>query len=353
MKPNVKSLLLLCLCLISFDGGLLAQESQGVGEVQCGAFNKKKAYLEARELATISAINNWMQQNRSNYNNFKRVEKEIYENLKNYSLTPPRVQTYRNKELGTCGAEVVVDLNVLELRRAFLSDTQATTKTGLTFVFVAREKDEVSNRSESTTGTRKEVVREMSRESGATSETNRRSEERTESKIEGNRRSNEQATWRTESVKEIDATVKEEFILAGYKVAEQSALIAASGNQFNPNEIKLGFNESGDIDPTVINSAINGLKGIESSPVEYLAVAALDVDLPTKNPTNNNYSVSVVVNGKVFNIKDGAFFTSGVCNVLGIGEGANIVTAKFNALEKAAQECASNMVGQLSGSGIR
>lgn len=343
--------LFLSFSTLSFN--LLAEESQGVGEVKCSSFNTQKAYREAIEQGKISAIRNWMQKNPDDYNNFIKVEREIYSDLDRYSINPPRSQTYRNKDTGSCRAEVVVDLNVLELRRVFLSSSGNTNKQGLSFVFVAREKDQVGGQSTATTGTRSAVTRDMDRQSTDNSERQTRAEERTNTQITANTYSNEQVTWRTEPVKEVDATVKQEFIRAGYLVAEQSALISASHKQFDPDLIKLGYKENGDIDSSVINSAIEGLRAIPGTPVKLLATAALDVGMPARDANTNLYRVTVTVNGKAFDIDKGSFFTAAVCSTLGVGEGHDTMTAKFNALNKAASDCSKQMVGQMSGNNIR
>lgn len=353
MKDNLRKSLIAYVVLAVFSLNLGAEEAQGVGEAQCGVFGKKKAYREAVEQAKASAIRNWIQKHEDDYNNFIKVEQQIFDNLDRYSVNPPRVQTYYSKDTGSCRAEVVVDLNVLELKRVFLSSTSTTQKQGLTFVFVAREKSEVRNRAENSSGTRDAVRRDMGRQSTENTESQVRSEERTKTTIRSDLVSNEQAKWRSESVKEIDATVKQEFIRAGYRVAEQSALISASKKQFNPDMIKLGYESGGDIDASIINSAIEGLNAINGKPVTYLATAALDVDLPTRDPQTNLYRVTVTVNGKVFDINSGGFFTAGACSVLGAGEGPNVMTAKFNALSKAASDCSKQMVGQMSGANIR
>lgn len=353
MKISTTKVFMLSVALLFFSSELVAEESQGVGEVNCGSFSKKKAYREAIEKAKVSAIRNWIQKYPDDYNNFVKVEGDIYKDLDRYSINPPRAQTYRNKDTGTCRAEVVIDLNVLELKRAFLSSTSTNIKSGLTFVFVAREKTQASNQGETSSGTRNTVQRDMGKASTENTETQVRTEQRTKSNITGSTQYNEKALWRTESVKEIDATVKQEFIRAGYMVAEQAALISASGKQFNPDLIEEGYSTGGDIDSTIINSSIEGLQAINQRPVKYLATAALDVDIPTRDPKTNLYRVTVTVNGKVFDIDSGGFFTAGACSVLGIGEGQNIMTAKFNALKQSASDCSKQMVGQMSGNNIR
>lgn len=353
MKLNLGQSLIFYTALVMFSSAVSAEEAQGVGAVECGTFGKKKAYRAAVEQAKMSAIRSWMQKHPDDYNNFVKVERDIFDSLERYSINPPRVQTYYNDDLGTCNAEVVVDLNVLELKRAFLSSSSHVRKQLLTFVFVAREKGQVSNSVGVTSGTRNGVQRDMGRHSTENSETQTRAETRTKTEIHSNTINNEQATWRTESIKEIDSTVKQEFIRAGYRVAEPAALISASKKQFNPDMIRLGYNDGGDIDAAVISSAIEGLNTIKGKPVTYLATAALDVDLPTRDPKTNLYRITVTVNGKVFDIDSGGFYTTGACSVLGAGEGPNIMTAKFNALNKAASDCSKQMVGQLSGANIR
>lgn len=341
---------------------------------KASAEDKQKALREAQ----IKAVEfYYAEAGQAESANFDAIRDRVADNLDKFILETTVLDEQDQTDKKVYTVTVRTSINVAQLRNAVKagSATQAVAKgdkSKLTFLFVSRQVDSEKSFDDRVyqrvdRGTKIDVQGSAER-SGAegesirngqigTSASVRRSaslEARSSDTIETGgsttRRASE-STWRIFPSANLNSVFTGVFASAGFKVLEAAYVEPYTNGLLKIKSVENDYKSGNDLDPATLRDVVRGLQAAD---VPYLAFGTLDVGLADTDPATGLQRVAVTVTGKILDLGSGIpenLSTVGPVQYAGIGP--TEAEARGNALKKAADSAARELVSQITNIGLR
>jgi hypothetical protein len=140
------------------------------------------------------------------------------------------------------------------------------------------------------------------------------------------------------------------FSTSGFEVVEAEYLEEESEGLVSVDAFKDDFKTGDDISGKTRRNAAKGAKMLE---IPYLAVGTLDIGVKEIDSATGNVRVNITVTGKMISVKKRFPKTvASIGPVLVAGIGPNQTVAERNALKRAANIAATELVNQLNSKGV-
>ena len=160
-----------------------------------------------------------------------------------------------------------------------------------------------------------------------------------------------ESTWRIFPSANLNATFTGIFASAGFKVLEAAYVEPYTNGLLKIKNVENDYKSDNDLDPATLRDIVRGLQAAQ---IPYLAFGTLDVGLTDTDPASGLMRVAVTVTGKILDLSTGIpenLSTVGPVQYAGIGP--TEAEARGNALKKAADSAARELVSQLTNIGLR
>ena len=164
-------------------------------------------------------------------------------------------------------------------------------------------------------------------------------------------RKSSESTWRIFPSANLNATFTGIFASAGFKVLEAAYVEPYTNGLLKIKNVENDYKSGNDLDPATLRDIVRGLQAAQ---IPYLAFGTLDVGLTDTDPASGLKRVAVTVTGKILDLSTGIpenLSTVGPVQYAGIGP--TEAEARGNALKKAADSAARELVSQLTNIGLR
>jgi len=309
--------------------------------------------------------------------NFDAIRDKVAASLDAFILDTTVLDEQDQTDKRTYTVTVRTSINVAKLRNAVKagSATQAVAKgdkSKLTFLFVSRQvdsekafDDRVYQRvdqgvkveakgSASKNGAEGESVRGGRVATNASANRSVSVEAKRTDTIEtggSTTRKASESTWRIFPSANLNATFTGIFASAGFKVLEAAYVEPYTNGLLKIKNVENDYKSGNDLDPATLRDIVRGLQAAQ---IPYLAFGTLDVGLTDTDPASGLKRVAVTVTGKILDLSTGIpenLSTVGPVQYAGIGP--TEAEARGNALKKAADSAARELVSQLTNIGLR
>ncbi|WP_204378021.1 hypothetical protein [Chromobacterium sphagni] len=141
------------------------------------------------------------------------------------------------------------------------------------------------------------------------------------------------------------------FAGAGFKVVDAAYLEPYSKGLLKIKNVEADFKSGNDLQPKTERDVAAGL---QNAKVPYIAYGTLDVRLADTDPATGMFRVSVAATGKLLDASDAIPETKAeVGPIQAAGLGPTEEEAQTNALKKAAEEVARELLSQMTNNGIK
>lgn len=309
--------------------------------------------------------------------NFDAIRERVAANLDKFILETTVLDEQDQTDKRVYTVTVRTAINVAQLRNAVKagSATQATAKgdkSKLTFLFVSRQvdsektfDDRVYQRvdrgvkidakgSDNRRGNEGESIRGGQVGTNASVSRNASFEAKRTDTIETGgsttRRASE-STWRIFPSANLNSVFTGVFASAGFKVLEAGFVEPYTNGLLKIKNVENDYKSGNDLDPATLRDVVRGLQAAQ---VPYLAFGTLDVGLTDDDPATGLKRVAVTVTGKILDLSSGIpenLSTVGPVQYAGVGP--TEAEARGNALKKAADSAARELVSQVTNIGLR
>ena len=356
MQTIIRTLIATLVLLLVAPLGARAEmvKAKGKGEVvytgifKPGSAEERAAIAEAKKNALMRYVSSF---DSARFELYKRVEKDVLANLDQYvpDFTQLDQQTDKTSKRYTVVIEASINAAMIESAIQQNSAAAAPAKgdsSYLTFVFVARElasakafdakRTTVELHEAASSGNEKNAVAEDGQSASRSLETTAMNKKTTGGNTE--RKANE-LTYRVTTVTEVDNAVNSVLTKAHYETVDPTD----AGLEVDA--FKTDFSAGNDISAATRKAAIATLK---EKGITYLAIANMDVGLPSEDEVSGMQKVFVTVTAKVTDLTPK--FPKTVASIAGkpySGIGSDPQVAKINALNEAAKQSAVELVDQL------
>ena len=309
--------------------------------------------------------------------NFDAIRDKVAASLDAFILDTTVLDEQDQTDKRTYTVTVRTSINVAKLRNAVKSGsaTQAVAKgdkSKLTFLFVSRQvdsekafDDRVYQRVDqgvkveakgtvSKNGAEGESVRSGRVATNASANRSVSVEAKRTDTIEtggSTTRKSSESTWRIFPSANLNATFTGIFASAGFKVLEAAYVEPYTNGLLKIKNVENDYKSGNDLDPATLRDIVRGLQAAQ---IPYLAFGTLDVGLTDTDPASGLKRVAVTVTGKILDLSTGIpenLSTVGPVQYAGIGP--TEAEARGNALKKAADSAARELVSQLTNIGLR
>ena len=309
--------------------------------------------------------------------NFDAIRDKVAASLDAFILDTTVLDEQDQTDKRTYTVTVRTSINVAKLRNAVKSGsaTQAVAKADkskLTFLFVSRQvdsekafDDRVYQRVDqgvkveakgtvSKNGAEGESVRSGRVATNASANRSVSVEAKRTDTIEtggSTTRKSSESTWRIFPSANLNATFTGIFASAGFKVLEAAYVEPYTNGLLKIKNVENDYKSGNDLDPATLRDIVRGLQAAQ---IPYLAFGTLDVGLTDTDPASGLKRVAVTVTGKILDLSTGIpenLSTVGPVQYAGIGP--TEAEARGNALKKAADSAARELVSQLTNIGLR
>ncbi len=377
--------LCLALLMLALGAAVQAQVAQARGKASVpyeGSVFGSKASPEVRERALreaqIKAVEYYYAEaGEAESANFDAIRDRVAANLDKFILdaTVLDEQDQTDKRLYT--VTVRTSINVAKLRNAVKagSATQAVAKgdkSKLTFLFVSRQVDSEKtfddrvyqrvdrgvkvdvSASDNRRGREGESIRSGQIGTNASASRNASFEAKRSDTIEtggSTTRKASESTWRIFPSANLNSVFTGIFASAGFKVLEAGFVEPYTNGLLKIKNVENDYKSGNDLDPATLRDVVRGLQAAQ---VPYLAFGTLDVGLTDTDPATGLQRVAVTVTGKILDLSTGIpenLSTVGPVQYAGVGP--TEAEARGNALKKAADSAARELVSQLTNIGLR
>ncbi|AXE30173.1 hypothetical protein DK842_09805 [Chromobacterium phragmitis] len=141
------------------------------------------------------------------------------------------------------------------------------------------------------------------------------------------------------------------FAGAGFKVVDAAYLEPYSKGLLKIKSVETDFKSGNDLQP---QTERNVAAGLQNAKVPYIAYGTLDVRLADTDPATGLFRVSVAATGKLLDASDAIPETKAeVGPIQAAGLGPTEEEAQVNALKKAAEDVARELLSQMTNAGIK
>lgn len=338
-------------------------ETKGLGSVTYKGFGNPSAKYATQALteARMSAVSRWASSQGSSFlKNYEAVRSQVEANIDAYVLGESIITENVDKSSKTLRIVIRATIDDVRLKN-LVNDTSAVAnvsdddKSYMTFVFVSRRQSQVQNyeaKVYSRTDTSKAengVDQENVSSSGVIY--NAKLETSTASSIGGSTtRKADKISYDVASSEEINITMSEVFSSAGFEIVDAEYLEEDTDGLLSVDTFKEDYRNGNDISSLTKR---NAAKGAKMAGVPFLALGTLDIGVQEKDSATGLIRVTVTVTGKIISTQKRFPKTvAAVGPVQVAGLGPNQTVAERNALQKASQKAASELVNQLNSKNI-
>ncbi|VVE58576.1 hypothetical protein PAN31117_05075 [Pandoraea anapnoica] len=312
---------------------------------------KTKAFHDAQ----INAIERYYAENgESQSENFDAIEAKVSENLDKFILGSTLVSESDKTDAHMYSAVVRVDINVAKLRNAI----KGTSPTGsmatnsphspLTFLFVARQQASVKSYDDRVY--KRADIKEHASEKSTRSGYSGNASVSIESGGSRTRKA-DQVSWSILPSGNLSTIVTGVFAQSGFQVVDAEYVEPSSGGHLRMSALAKDYQNGDDIQPSTMREAVLGLR---TAHVPYLALGTLDVGMQDTDDVTGLARVYVSVTAKLVDVtSDFPRTVSAVGPVQFSGTGPDTSVARTNALKKAADSAARELMAQMNNAQVR
>ena len=309
--------------------------------------------------------------------NFDAIRDRVFANLDKFILDTTVLDEQDQTDKRMYTVTVRASINVAQLRNAVKSSspTQATAKgdkSKLTFLFVSRQVDSEKtfddrvyqrvDRGIKVDATSSDARRGKEGESVGVKQVATNANKSRTASFEAKRtdtietggsttRKASESTWRIFPSANLNSVFTGIFATAGFKVLEAGFVEPYTNGLLKIKNVENDYKSGNDLDPATLRDVVRGLQAAQ---VPYLAFGTLDVGLTDTDPASGLQRVAVTVTGKILDLSTGipeSISTVGPIQYAGVGP--TEAEARGNALKKAADSAARELVSQLTNIGVR
>jgi hypothetical protein len=374
---QMKTLLLVVLMSVS-SVALAAVSSKGTATVTYTGLLTVKVRQEALQKAKVNALDRYFSEvNQAKARNYELVREKLVASVDEYVLGATTLAESEDKKLRNYSITVRVDINGPKLENALqnsssVANATAAEKSLMTFVFVARQQRSATSFDDRVT-TRKDNSKRDSTtydEKSKTSETERvrrtgvSTSDSIEESTDGTRdsstvtttggktvRQSDDIEWSVTRASEINTVMTGTFTNAGFEVVEAEYVEQESNGLLSVDAIRQDYSHGDDLAPLTQRNMVNGVK---AAGIPFIAIGTLDVGMRDTDPATGNKRVFVTVSGKVLDLSQKFPRTvSSVGPVQFSGLGPDESVARVNALKKAAESAAQQLMNELNAKGVK
>jgi hypothetical protein len=366
-----KILLAMMLCVAPL--ALAAVSSKGTATVTYTGKVSAKVKQEALQKAKVNALDRYFSEvNTAKARNYELVREKLVGAIDDYVLGATTLSEQNDEKGRLYSVTVRVDINSPKLENALqnssaVANATESEKSLLTFVFVARQQKSVQSfddRVHSRTDTedtdagdidakRKTSESERVRSSSvstadsikASSNESRRTSSSTTTGGSTLRQS-DAIEWKVTRAGEINSVMTGTFSNAGYEVVEAEYV-----DKLNIDAIREDYSFGDDLSQTTL---LEMSRTVKAADIPLIAIGTLDVGMRDIDPVSSLTRVYVSVSGKVLNL-NGRFprTVSSVGPTQFAGLGPDESVARVNALKKAAESAAQQLMNELNAKGVK
>jgi len=370
--------LLLVLLMSVASVALAAVSSKGTATVTYSGMLTVKVRQEALHKAKINALDRYFSEvNQAKARNYELVRDKLVASIDEYVLSATTLAESEDKKLRNYSITVRVDINGPKLENALqnsssVANATAAEKSLMTFVFVARQQRSATSFDDRVTRRTDNSDRDSSTydEKRKTSETERvrrtgvSTSDSIEESMDSTRdsstvtttggktvRQSDEIEWTVTRAAEINSVMTGTFTNAGFEVVEAEYVEQESNGLLSVDAIRQDYSHGDDLAPLTQRNMANGVK---AAGIPYIAIGTLDVGMRDTDPTTGNKRVYVTVSGKVLDLSQRFPRTvSSVGPVQFAGLGPDESVARVNALKKAAESAAQQLMNELNAKGVK
>lgn len=366
----------LVLMLAMAPVALAAVTSKGIASVTYSGLLTAKVRQEALHKAKINALDRYFSEvETAEAENYEMAREAFVADIDDYILSVEELTAEDKNKKYT--VTIRADLNGPKIKNALknksvVANSLRSEKSLITFVFVARQQrsatsfdDRVTVRKDSsdrdsTTYDEKRKTSETERVRRTGVSTSDSIEESTDSTRDSSTvtttggktvRQADEIEWTVTRASEINSVMTGTFTKAGFKVVEASYVEDKSNGLLSVDAIRQDYSHGDDLAPLTERNMANGVK---AAGIPYIAIGTLDVDMRDTDPISGNKRVYVTVSGKVLDLSQRFPRTvSSVGPVQFAGLGPDESVARVNALKKAAESAAQQLMNELNAKGVK
>lgn len=337
---------------------------QGVGQMTYGGWGGPSASVkqEALTKAKLNALTRHASGfSTAKLKNFEAIRSDLEKSIDRYVPVAKMLDEETNKGAKTYSVVVqasvdtgLVDLEIQKV--SAIEQSGENDKSYLSFVFVSREAKQVKKFDARVS---KRRVEEKSEEQSE------------EASVEGNAaqliadsktdsvlttggstvQKSDQIEYDVSNSADINVTMGDVFSTSGFEVVEAVYLEEETNGLVNVENFIEDYRYGDDISGDTRRDAVKGCRSVD---IGYFAIGTLDVGMKDTDPVSGLTRVNVSVSGKVLSLK--RRFPKTVASIGPVqyaGLGPDQVVAKRNALKKAGESAAKDLVAQLQAKDIR
>jgi len=337
--------------------------SKGVGEVEYTGWKKPKPeeVRKAKELAFQSALSRWASsQGGSFLKNFDMIRDRVESSLSEYVLSDTIVdeKTDSSAKVYRVVLKVVLDdvrIKNLVSDSSVVSNVSEDDRSYMTFVFVSRRQTSVQSfdqkvykRVDSSNKVNGEEIEQASDAGVAYKSESNTSQIKTSGGSTAQK--SDAISYDVASAEEINIAMSQVFSSSGYEIVEAEYLEEETEGLLSVDAFKQDYSVGNDISGKTRRNAAKGAKMVD---VPYLAIGTLDIGIKERDSATGMVKVNVTVTGKMLSLKKRFPKTvASVGPVLYAGIGPNQTVAERNALKKASEAAANELVNQLNSKSV-
>jgi hypothetical protein len=365
------------LTLVVFPALAQIQSSKGMATVSyAGKLTpqlKELAYHDAQ----VNAVERYVADSgAAQTENFELIRTKVSAAIGNYVLGATIVSEETRADAHQYSVAVRADINAARLsvelkNSSTVANTADQEKSPLMFVFVARAQDSVksfdarvykrtdkngameSSANDSKTGTEGEqITRSQISTNASTSSHVSKQTSTTDTTENGGsitHRTNE-VTWELIPSGYISSVVTGAFSSAGFEVVDAEYVEPASKGLLSIRALQGDYMTGNDLQPQTMRNTVEGLRAAQ---IRYLALATLDVALPSIDSQTGLAKVYVTVTGKILDVTSRfprTVATVGPEQFAGTGPSADV--AQTGGVKLAADKAAHELVSQINVVGV-
>jgi hypothetical protein len=329
-----KILLVMMLCIAPL--ALAAVSSKGTATVTYTGKVSAKVKQEALQKAKVNALDRYFSEvNPAKARNYELVREKLVGTIDDYVLGATTLSEQNDEKGRLYSVTVRVDINSPKLENALqnssaVANATESEKSLLTFVFVARQQKSVQSfddRVHSRTDTEDTDANDIDAKR-KTSESERVSRRTSSSTTTGGStlRQSDAIEWKVTRAGEINSVMTGTFSNAGYEVVEAEYV-----DKLNIDAIREDYSFGDDLSQATL---LEVSRTVKAADIPLIAIGTLDVGMRDIDPVSN-LTVSSV----------------GPTQFAGLGPDESV--ARVNALKKAAESAAQQLMNELNAKGVK
>ncbi len=354
--------LIILLVPVHSDASMVAK--QGVGQVIYEGWGgpSVKVKHQAIAKAKLNALNNFVGSfDTAKMLNYEKVRNEIESNIDHYIINCKIVddRTDKNAKMYRVVVEATINISLIEVvvqKASAVQQVSSDNRSLIGAVFVARQVTaRKSFNARVTTVTDDAQTERETEQSDTRSNKTKFSNEYHKTAVKKNGGSvlqkSDQVEYDVSSSESINNAMSAVFDDAGYQIVEAEYLEDESGGLINVQDFITDYKFGNDISGKTRRNAVKGCRKVG---VSFFAIGTLDIGAKDIDPVCGLTRVSVVVNGKILDLRKRFPRTiASVGPVQYYGLGSDQRGANINALKHAGEKAAETLVAKLRARNIQ